>query len=120
MLEALKNTMNYTRTENGAVTHLTAGSDCLDLFAVIGALRRESDERILDSFHRAWAEDPDLAMKLLFYARDIRGGLGERRVFRVILKDLAVREAASVRKNIPLHCGVRPVRRPARPSGHAL
>ena len=101
MLEALKNTMNCTRTENGAATHLTAGSDCLDLFAVIGALRRESDERILDSFHRAWAEDPDLAMKLLFYARDIRGGLGERRVFRVILKDLAFRAPASVRKNIP-------------------
>lgn len=100
MLEMLKNTMNRTRTENGAVTHLTAGSDCLDLFAAIGAMRGAEDRRILDSFHRAWAEDPDLAMKLLFYARDVRGGLGERRIFRVILKDMAVREPASVRKNI--------------------
>lgn len=102
MLEMLKNTMNMTRTENGAVTHLTAGSDCLDLFATIGAMRGAADERILNAFHRAYAEDPDLAMKLLFYARDVRGGLGERRIFRVILGDMAVREPASVRKNVPL------------------
>ena len=100
MLEMLKNTMNTTYTENGAVTNFTAGSDCLDLFATIGAMRGAEDGRILDAFHRAFAEDPDLAMKLLFYARDVRGGLGERRIFRVILRDLAVREPASVRKNI--------------------
>ena len=39
-------------------------------------------------------------MKLLFFARDIRGGLGERRVFKVILNWLANNEPATVRKNI--------------------
>ena len=40
-------------------------------------------------------------MKTLFFARDIRGGIGERRVFRTILKWLAHNEPQSVEKNIP-------------------
>lgn len=53
-------------------------------------------------FVRAYAENPDIAMKILFYARDIREGLGERRAFRTILKYLCDNHAASVRKNLPL------------------
>ena len=40
-------------------------------------------------------------MKTLFYARDIRGGLGERRVFRTVLKWLAANAPQSVEKNVP-------------------
>ena len=100
MLKYLKQEANYTVTENGALTHLTTESDCLDLFATIGALRRESESEIINRFIRAYTENRDIAMKLLFFARDIRGGLGERRVFRVILKWLADNEPASVRKNL--------------------
>ena len=75
-------------------------SECLDLFATIGALRRERDEEITNRFLRAYAEDADLAMKTLFFARDIRGGIGERRVFRTILKWLADNEPQSLEKNI--------------------
>jgi len=101
MLEALKKENNITLTENGAVTQKSTQSDCLDLFATIGALRRESDEEIIARFVRAFTEDRDLAMKTLFYARDVRGGLGERRVFRTILRYLAVNAPESVKKNIP-------------------
>ena len=80
MLNMLKRMMNRTYTENGAVTFRTTRSDCLDLFSRIGALRNASEEFIIDSFAKAYIENPDLAMKILFYARDIRGGLGERRV----------------------------------------
>lgn len=100
MLRYLKNEANLTTTENGAVTHITTESDCLDLFATVGALRRESDEEIESRFIRAFTENRDIAMKLLFFARDIRGGLGERRVFRVILKWLAENEPRTVRKNL--------------------
>ena len=79
MLTALKETANREWTENGAVTEKSTGSDILDLFATIGAIRNAKDGEIIRRFVRAWAEDHDLAMKLLFYARDIRGGLGERR-----------------------------------------
>ena len=100
MLNFLKTEANKTFTENGAVTYASTCSDCLDLFATIGALRRESDEEIISRFVKAYAEDPNLAMKTLFFARDVRGGLGERRVFRVILDWLAANEPASVRKNV--------------------
>lgn len=91
---------NMTKTENGAASYESTGSDCLDLFATVGGLRREGDAEIINRFLRAYTESPDTAMKLLFFARDIRGGLGERRVFRVILGWLAVNEPASVLKNL--------------------
>ena len=100
MLNYLKQEANKTVTENGAATYFTTESDCLDLFATIGALRRESDSEIVTRFVRAYSENRDIAMKLLFFARDIRGGLGERRVFKVILNWLANNEPATVRKNL--------------------
>ena len=100
MLQYLKQESNKTFTENGAATLKTTQSDCLDLFATIGAIRRESDEEIIARFMRAFAEDKDIAMKLLFFARDIRGGLGERKVFRVCLKWLSYNAPETVRKNL--------------------
>lgn len=100
MLEYIKNEANRTYTENGAVTYATTCSDCLDLFATVGALRSSSEQEIRTRFLRAYTENPDLAMKTLFFARDVRGGLGERRVFRVCLQWLAGNAPASVRKNL--------------------
>ena len=100
MLESLKKEANITYTENGAVTHKSTFSSCLDLFATIGGLRRADAGEIIKRFVRAYAEDPDTAMKILFYARDVRGGLGERRVFRIILEYLAEYEKQSALRNI--------------------
>ncbi len=100
MLNHLKNEANTTLTENGAVTYASTLSDCLDLFATIGALRREADEEIITRFSRAYAENADVAMKILFFGRDVRGGLGERRVFRIIVNWLANHEPAALRRNI--------------------
>ena len=101
MLEYLEQEANITTTENGAITYESTGSECLDLFSTIGAIRRESEQEIIDRFLRAYMEEKDLAMKLLFFARDIRGGLGERRVFRTIFRWLAYNKPESVIKNIP-------------------
>ena len=101
MLQYLKMEANTARTENGAVTHETTGSACLDLFATVGALRKASEDEILKRFIRAFTEHADIAVKLLFFARDVRGGLGERRVFRVILEWLAHAHPETVRKNLP-------------------
>ena len=51
MLEFLKREANKTYTENGSVTYRSTGRDCLDLFATIGALRRESEQEITARFH---------------------------------------------------------------------
>ena len=99
-LEELRKEENLTYTENGALTNRGTNSYCLDLFATIGALRNAEDNEIISRFIKAYTEDNNMAMKILFFARDIRGGLGERRVFRSIWKWLSLHEAESVRKNI--------------------
>ena len=100
MLQYLKEEANKVYTENGAITNESTGDFCLDLFATIGALRRESDGEIESRFVRAYTENKDIATKILFFARDVRGGLGERRVFRIILKWLANNEEETVKKNL--------------------
>ena len=99
-LEDLRKEENRTYTENGALTNRSTNSYCLDLFATIGALRNAEDREIISRFIKAYTEDNNMAMKILFFARDIRGGLGERRVFRSIWKWLSLHEAESVRRNI--------------------
>ena len=101
MLEALKKEANKTHTENMAVTYRSTLSDCLDLFAAVGALRDAPEKEISSRFMRAFTEDPNMAVKLAFFARDVRGGLGERRVFRVFLRWLAGNKPESMNKNIP-------------------
>ena len=101
MLDHMKRLTDLTRTENGAATLRSTGSECLDLFAAVGALRAADEREIETRFLRAYAENPDIAMKILFYARDIRGGLGERRVFRVLMRYLAMHELPSVLCNLP-------------------
>lgn len=100
MLQELKKEANYTLTENGALTYASTMDHCLDLFATAGGLRNAAEEEINKRFVRAYAENADTAMKILFYARDIRGGLGERRFFRVVLKFLCENHADSVIKNL--------------------
>ena len=100
LLDLMKNELNTAYTENGALTYRTTTSSCLDLFATIGALRNAEEGEILSRFRNAFAENPAIAMKILFYARDVRGGLGERRVFKTILRWLAAVEPETVRKNI--------------------
>lgn len=102
MLEELKNETNLTHTENGALAYRSTKSACLNLFAVCGALRQASEKEIIRKFMRAYTEDPDTAMRILFYARDIRGGLGERRFFQIIVRHLADFRPTSVTKNLPL------------------
>lgn len=98
----LINEASYTHTLNGAVTHATTTDECLDFFAVAGGMRyrRESDQ--IKLFMKAYIANPELATKLLFYIRDIRGGLGERKMFRTLICYLAKMWPDTVRKNIHL------------------
>ena len=100
MLAYLKRESEKTQTENGAAAYRTSGSCCLDFFATAGALRNAKESEIVLRFARAFAEDSDTAMKLLFFARDIRGGLGERRLFRVLVRYLAKNEPEALCKNL--------------------
>ena len=101
-LKGIKNETNKTLTENGAIAYKTTNSALLDLFAVIGALRSRPSQEIIDKFTKAFAEDELLAMKMLFYARNIRGGLGERKTFRILIKYMATYHTEIMEKNLEL------------------
>ena len=99
-LNSLKDDTNFTRTENGGITHKTTRSDLLDMFAMGAAMRNRSDEDVILMFRKAYVENPIYALKCLFYIRDIRGGQGERRFFRLCIRDLAVNYPSVMRRNI--------------------
>ena len=100
--EAMRETSTHTFTENGAQAKNTSGDKLVDFYATIGALRNADDARVTRLFDDAYAEDPLLATKILFYARDIRGGLGERKIFRTLLKHAAMYHPEAVKPNLVL------------------
>ena len=87
LTEAMK--IENTTTENGMATNTTSLNYCVDLFFRGGAMRNAPEEDIVRLVAKSFAEDPERTLKILFWARDIRGGAGERRFFRVAFKSLA-------------------------------
>ena len=99
---AAKNNSIWTRTENGAAALNTTGDARLDLYSTIGALREADEARITRLFSEAYRKDPLFATKIAFYGRDIRGGLGEREVFRTIIRYMAKYHPEALRPNLDL------------------
>ena len=97
LLKGLKVASNLDRTTNGAYGYKSTLSKVYDLFAQGGAMRQASDDDCMNMFAQAYAEDATLALKCLFYLRDIRGGQGERRFFRLAIKWLAIKYPAEMR-----------------------
>ena len=75
-------------TLNGGKTHLSSGDANLNFFFQAGASRTMQEDEILHSFQAACDKDKRLAFKTLLWARDCRGGAGERRLFNVIASNL--------------------------------
>ena len=102
-MNAMQNTLNdefnVSVSENGALGYRTSGKELLDLNFAVASLRGASEQEIIEKFTKAFFEDKILAMKWLFFARDARGGLGERRLFRVVIKHLAESTPEMVIKN---------------------
>lgn len=88
--ELLENELNLSMTENGALGYKTTGKALVDFNFNVASYRnpRKQNDIILD-FVKAWAENPEYALKYLFYMRDVREGLGERDTFRIIMHALA-------------------------------
>ena len=101
-LEKLKEENNFTETENGALAHKTTLSAVYDMFAFGGAYRKRSDDDCILLFKNAYENNPSLAIKCLFYLRDIRGGQGERRFFRTCYHWFAKNYPEIARKYIEL------------------
>ena len=89
-------------TENGAPGYRSTGKALLDINFAVSSLRSKTDDEIIEQFKAAYYENKLLAIKWLFFYRDVRGGLGERRGFRVILAWLACQTPSVVKALIPL------------------
>lgn len=101
---ALKNTLSDVKsvTENGAIGYATTGKFLVDMFFKVSSYRNLSDDDIVKDFAKVYAENPELAVKFAFYVGDIREGLGERRMFKVMVKWLAsVEHFGKLIKQIP-------------------
>ncbi|MDE5697069.1 MAG: DUF2828 family protein [Lachnospiraceae bacterium] len=85
----LNSEYNVSVTENGARGYRTSGKALLDLNFAVSSFRNASPEKIVEQFVKAYYEDQKLAIRWLFYASDVRQGLGERRLFQVIMMYLA-------------------------------
>lgn len=73
------------RTQNGMKALNKTGSACVDLFSAVGAMRGQD---IIPLFASAYAENSELALRIMLWARDARQGAGERALFRSVLNYL--------------------------------
>jgi hypothetical protein len=89
------------RTANGMKARKSTASACVDLFYNISASRGKN---ITGDFTAAYVENSDVALRIAQWARDVRGGAGERQLFRDILVHLEKRDpdaALALLKKIP-------------------
>lgn len=107
-MNALAGTMvhsreNMGRTENGALGHKSTGRKLLDMNFAVSSMRRWSDEDILHKFIEVIGDAGiDTAVTWLFFARDVRGGMGERRLFRVCMSYVAREFPMKAKAVLPL------------------
>lgn len=99
---ALREDGKRTYTENGARAKNTSSDALVDMFGSIGSLRSREPSEVTRIFADAYAADPLIATKIAFYARDVRGGLGERKVFREIIKYMAQYHPEAIKPNLDL------------------
>lgn len=103
-VNALKNELNTNVTENGLVGYKSTDSILLDFNYKVPSMRKMDNttlnkeiDRLLDG-----VDDKEILFRYIFYLRDVRGGMGERRVFRAIIKRMAERHMKEVVSLIPL------------------
>ncbi len=78
-------------TANGAVTNASSLNKNVDLFFLAGASRGKDIKAL---FAGAFAEDPEVAVRILEWTRDARGGAGDRNTFRDLFAYLVKNEPA--------------------------
>ena len=88
-------------TENGALAYASHPSAFADFFFKVSSMRQWDADAKRAAFSKCLAADPELALRLLFFVRDIRGGLGERGLFRDVFAGLPDGVAAALLPLVP-------------------
>lgn len=101
MFDLIENEMKgVSVTENGAVGYKTTGSALTDINYKVSSLRNETEKEIIRLFDETYNENREYALKWLFFVRDVREGLGERRLFRICFRRLAELDSDLFIKNL--------------------
>lgn len=98
LLNGMKKNSTITNTKGSEYYASTYDSN-LDVFTMLS--RYNSDEELIRLFNNALNEDEDLALSNLLYVLDIRGGKGERRIFKTIFKDLCINNPSCALRVLP-------------------
>ena len=98
-VNAVQETPVETRTINGMKTNASSMNALVDLFFAIGASRGKD---MTKAFEKAIVANDTLALRLLMWARDVRGGAGEREVVRKILTYMEKNHPAALERILPL------------------
>ncbi|KAG5653115.1 hypothetical protein H0H81_002182 [Sphagnurus paluster] len=76
MMDALKGTAHQTLTQNLAPTYDSTGSPTLDAFQFLA-----SEADVKKHLDPAWAEDPELTLRIIWNLRSIHDGKGNKEAF---------------------------------------
>ena len=98
--EEIEEQNNRSYTENGAVGYETSKSALVDINYQVSSLRNSSEDEINKLFDKAFHENKEYALRWLFFARDVRGGLGERRLFRICYRRLVELDIGAFYQNL--------------------
>lgn len=100
----VKNLDNMSATEKGAFGYKSTFDPMVDFNYKIASYRGKSEEEIKEEFDVILEKGEEDILKFLFYIRDIREGLGERRLFRICLKELVSHDFKNKKKIIRNLC----------------
>ena len=98
LLDGMKKNSTITNTK-GSEYYATTYDSNLDVFTMLS--RYNSDEDLIRLFNNALNENQDLALANLLYVLDVRGGKGERRIFKTIFKDLCINNPSIALRVLP-------------------
>lgn len=98
LLNGMKKKSTITNTK-GSEYYATTYDSNLDVFTMLS--RYNSDEELIRLFNNALNENEDLALANLLYVLDIRGGKGERKIFKTIFKDLCINNPSCALRVLP-------------------
>lgn len=93
---------NRSRTANGGESLKSTLNPLVDLFFMIGSLRNKNINAYKASFDAAYAANSTLALQMILWARDIRGGAGERNTPRELLKYVESEHPQDILRIIPV------------------
>lgn len=101
LVEGMNKAENKTVTQNGMKIKKSSENVLVDLFHAVGASRGQAD-KIVGLFQKAYKAEPDVAIRIALYARDVRGGMGERDLFRAMMTDLATQDFTTAKKVVKM------------------